>query len=51
VLVKARFGPISAYKPKDSFRAGLIASAGMEETAWRFVQQHLREYSCCCNQE
>ena len=32
---------ISAYKPKDSFRAGLIASAGMEETAWRFVQQHL----------
>lgn len=32
---------ISAYKPKDSFRAGLIASAGMEETAWRFVHQHL----------
>ena len=32
---------ISAYKPKDSFRAGILASAGMEETAWRFVQQHL----------
>lgn len=32
---------ISAYKPKDSFRASLIASAGMEDTAWRFVQQHL----------
>lgn len=32
---------ISAYKPKDSFRVELIASAGMEETAWKFVQQHL----------
>lgn len=34
---------ISAYKPKDSFRAELITSAGMEETAWIFVQQHLEK--------
>ena len=32
---------ISAYKPKDSFKRELIASAGSEETAWAFVRQHL----------
>ena len=32
---------ISAYKPKDSFRAEIMASAGTEETAWGFVRQHL----------
>jgi len=32
---------ISAYKPKESFKKKLLASAGTEETAWAFVQQHL----------
>lgn len=32
---------ISAYKPKDSFRREFYAQAGSQETAWRFVRQHL----------
>lgn len=32
---------ISAYKPTNSFKAGFIANAGTEETAWEFVRQHL----------
>lgn len=32
---------ISAYKPKDSFKRGLIENAGSPETAWNFVRQHL----------
>lgn len=34
---------ISAYKPKDSFIDSLISNAGMEETAWVFVRQHLAQ--------
>lgn len=32
---------ISAYKPKDALRQAMIEAAGTEETAWRFVRQHL----------
>ncbi len=32
---------ISAYKPKDSFKRDIFTNAGTEETAWRFVRQHL----------
>lgn len=32
---------ISAYKPKDSFKKTLTEHAGLEETAWLFVRQHL----------
>jgi len=32
---------ISAYKPKDSFKRDIIGKAGMPETAWAFVRQHL----------
>lgn len=32
---------ISAYKPKDSFKKTLTEYAGLEETAWLFVRQHL----------
>lgn len=32
---------ISAYKPKESFRRRLFERAGMVDTAWDFVRQHL----------
>ncbi|HBM75506.1 MAG TPA: DNA methylase, partial [Clostridiaceae bacterium] len=32
---------ISAYKPKDSFKNDIFTNAGTEETAWKFVRQHL----------
>lgn len=32
---------ISAYKPKDIFKKTLTEYAGLEETAWLFVRQHL----------
>lgn len=32
---------ISAYKPKNEFRRRLEESAGSEDTAWMFVNQHL----------
>lgn len=32
---------ISAYKPKESFKKALLDTAGSEDTAWSFVQQHL----------
>ncbi|MCF0133969.1 MAG: DNA methylase [Blautia sp.] len=32
---------ISAYKPKDSFKACIMNNAGTVETAWDFVRQHL----------
>lgn len=34
---------ISVYKPKDSFRDQFILDAGNEETAWRFIRQHLEK--------
>ena len=34
---------ISAYKPKDSFQSEMQDLAGNEETAWRFVRQHLEK--------
>jgi len=36
---------ISAYKPKDSFREHMRASAGHVSTAWDFVNQHLEQLS------
>lgn len=32
---------ISAYKPKESFITEFVTSAGSEETAWKFVRNHL----------
>ena len=32
---------ISAYKPKNSFHREFLSNAGLEETAWAFVRQHL----------
>lgn len=32
---------ISAYKPKESFLTDFVANAGSEETAWKFVRNHL----------
>ncbi len=32
---------ISAYKPRNSFMRDIVLKAGMEETAWEFVRQHL----------
>ena len=32
---------ISAYKPKEALRQAMMEAAGTEETAWRFVRQHL----------
>lgn len=32
---------ITAYKPTEKFRKEFIAKAGMPETAWEFVRQHL----------
>ena len=32
---------ISAYKPKNSFKKDIIDNAGLPETAWAFVRQHL----------
>ena len=32
---------ITAYKPTERFRKDFIAKAGMTETAWEFVRQHL----------
>ncbi len=32
---------ISAYKPKEALRQAMIEAAGTEETAWKFVRQHL----------
>ncbi|MBQ6504972.1 MAG: hypothetical protein IJI57_13775 [Flexilinea sp.] len=32
---------ISAYKPKEALRQAMSEAAGTEETAWRFVRQHL----------
>ena len=34
---------ISVYKPKASFRRDFILEAGSEETAWKFVRQHLEK--------
>lgn len=32
---------ISAYKPKEALRQAMIEAAGTEETAWKFIRQHL----------
>ena len=32
---------ISAYKPKESFTREFRLNAGLEDTAWAFVRQHL----------
>ncbi|MGB4438719.1 MAG: DNA methyltransferase [Sedimentibacter sp.] len=40
---------ITAYKPKESFKRIFLAHAGMDQTAWDFVRQHLEKLPIVVN--